>query len=199
MAGSAGPAKLILMTRAPCAAAQSIPLRILKVVPSAPRPSGRRRAWPVFLRQAPRPSVCRARRSVRRWRCRACAAVSGVPSASKLSAIEPASSGCCDVDAGIDHRNQHIVAFGERVRLRQMQLGEFVLRGIAFAFWLSLCLKGKQIIRLRRRDEPVALQRAHNRGDRATVRDAPAVQRRVRTVEMSGFRYASAETGVAGR
>ena len=42
--------------------------------------------------------------------------------------------GMLDIDAGIDHRNQHIVAFGEGVRLRQMQPGEFILRRVTFAF-----------------------------------------------------------------
>ena len=34
------------------------------------------------------------------------------------------------VDAGIDHRDQDIVALGERMRLRQLQLGQRILRGI---------------------------------------------------------------------
>ena len=39
--------------------------------------------------------------------------------------------GMAEVDAGIDHRDQHLVAGGERVRLVQPQLGERVLRRIA--------------------------------------------------------------------
>ena len=36
-----------------------------------------------------------------------------------------------EVDAGIDHRDQHLVAGGERVRLADAKLGERVLRRIA--------------------------------------------------------------------
>ena len=36
------------------------------------------------------------------------------------------------VDPGIDHRHQYLVAAGERMCLRQPQLGKFILRVIAF-------------------------------------------------------------------
>ena len=36
------------------------------------------------------------------------------------------------IDAGIDHRDQHLLALGERVGLRQAKLGEGILPGIAF-------------------------------------------------------------------
>ena len=120
------------MTRAPFAAAQSRPLRILKVVPSAlvpcriegaDREDARAGAAPISL-------PCAAIRPAMAVPC--LCGVIGVSSASKVCATAPASSGCDGVDAGIDHRDQHIVAFGERMRLRQPQLGEFVLRGIAF-------------------------------------------------------------------
>ena len=39
--------------------------------------------------------------------------------------------GMAEVDAGIDHRDQHRVAVGERVRLADAELGERVLRRIA--------------------------------------------------------------------
>ena len=35
------------------------------------------------------------------------------------------------IDAGIDHRDQHLIALGETMRERQPQLAERILRGIA--------------------------------------------------------------------
>ena len=52
-------------------------------------------------------------------------------SASKVPAITPRNSGCDGVDAGIDHRDQHVVAARQAVRLLQPQLGQRVLRRIA--------------------------------------------------------------------
>ncbi len=96
--------------------------------------------------------------------------------------------GMIGVHAGIDHRHQHLVALGEPVRLRQPQLGEFVLRGVAFGHGVALnLLQREQIIRLRRCDDPIGFQYAHHRGDRAAVGNPPAEQGGAGQLERLGF------------
>jgi hypothetical protein len=41
--------------------------------------------------------------------------------------------GMSEVDAGIDHRDQHLFALGELMRLPQPELGQRILRRVAFA------------------------------------------------------------------
>ncbi len=80
------------------------------------------------------------------------------------------------IDAGVDHRHQHVIAHGESVRLRQMQLGEQILRLAAFAGRVAAALAGgEQIIGLRRRYDPVGFKRAHHGRHRAAIRNTPAV------------------------
>ena len=63
------------------------------------------------------------------------------------------------IDARIDYCDQDIVTFGDLMRLRQMQLGQFILRRIALGFAFAL-LQREQIIRLRRGHHLVGLQLA---------------------------------------
>jgi len=67
--------------------------------------------------------------------------------------------GVIDVHARVDDGDQYLVALGERMRLRQMQLGEFVLRGVAFLGRRGFALLHReQIIRLHRGHSRVALK-----------------------------------------
>ena len=176
------------MTRAPFAAAQSRPLRMLNVVPSA--------LAPVPSKSADRQDM-RARRRAHQfamgrdqagdggamlvWRHRRRQGVVGLRGrANQLGMI--------GIDAGVDDRHRHVVAFGEGVRLRQMQLGEFVLRSVAFGRCLRLILlQREQVIRLRRGDDPIGFQRTHHRGDRAAIRNPPAEQSRTGQLERLRF------------
>ena len=174
------------MTRAPFAAAQSRPLRMLNVVPwgagagaveGADRQDmrARRRAYQLAMGrdQAGDSGAMLVRRH--RWptRCRATFFGDG---ASQLGMI--------GIDAGVHDRHRHVVALGEGVRLRQMQLGEFVLCGVAFGHGLRfILLQRKQVIRLRRGDDPIGFQRTHHRGDRAAIGNSPSEQSRARQLE----------------
>ena len=118
----------MLMTRALLAAAQSIPLRMLKVVLCALSPS------PVKARTAEQPHLRRnadqfavggdgaghAGAVRMRRRRRAERVVFARDHAGEI--------GMAGVDLGIDHRHQHVVAIADAVRVQQMQLGNDILR-----------------------------------------------------------------------
>ena len=82
------------------------------------------------------------------------------------------------VNARVDHSDEHVRALRKRMRLRQAQLGEAVLGRVAAGRRLVL-LQGKEVVRLCRSDEPIAFQGAYNGGHRTTIRNAPAIQRRI--------------------
>ena len=129
--GSAGPAKLMLMMRACCSEAYSTLLRIAMVVASATGPAGhRRRGWRGFSQPARPPSAGHGRRSRRQWRCHAMRLL-GLAERVERADDRARQFGMTEVDAGIDHRDQHPVAVGERVRLADAELGERVLRRVA--------------------------------------------------------------------
>ena len=77
-----------------------------------------------------------------------------------------------DVDAGIDHRDPHVVALGHRMRFRQTQLADGILAGIV-PRRVGL-LQGEAIVALHRADAAVSQQLPRHRIDRAAVRNAPA-------------------------
>ncbi len=95
------------------------------------------------------------------------------------------------VDAGIDHRDQHLVALGERVRLRQAELVGRILpwtlrdgllgrrRFAARARLLLrlLLLRGVNVVRLHILDQAVGFERANDLRHRTPVLDLPAKER----------------------
>ena len=110
-----------------------------------------------------------------------------VERASNVPAMEPASSESVSVDRGVDDRHEDIVAFRESMRLRQAQFGKPVLGGVAFGPGFYL-LQHEQVIRLRPGHEPIRLELAHDRCDRAVAFNAPTIKRRARQLERLAFK-----------
>ena len=143
--GSRGPAKLILMMRAPWLAAQSTPLRILNVVPCALSCSPAKArtassftfgATPIELGMrgdgAGHAGAVRVRRR-------------GGAERVELADEHAGEIGMLRVDFGIDHSHDHVVAIGELVRFQKMQLGNDVLLGV----WGWLVVLRRRRLRLR--------------------------------------------------
>ena len=129
--GSFGPAKLILMTRAPCFTDQSMPLRMLKVVLSAlaalvEKACTARRRAPGAM---PSSRWCEAMAPAMPVPC-ACG-FSGASIALKRCAITPSRSGCGGIDFRIDHRDRDIGAADDAVDVGNLELLQDVLRGVA--------------------------------------------------------------------
>ena len=81
------------------------------------------------------------------------------------------------IDAGIDHGHEHAAAIGEPVGFGKPQLGDCILRRVAFGRRLAiLLLQGEGEIRLRRRNPLLAGKRADHVRNRPPVVDAPAVE-----------------------
>jgi hypothetical protein len=78
----------------------------------------------------------------------------------------------CDIDAGVDHRDPHVIAFCHRMRCDQMQLADGVLPRIV-PCRLGL-LEREAIVARHRADAAGGKQLPRHRLDRATVGNAPA-------------------------
>ena len=94
-----------------------------------------------------------------------------LPSASKVSATELASSGCLASTPEFDHRNGDVHAAGELVGLRQPQLRDRILRGIALGRGLLLILQEIAEIELHRPHAAVGGEFTAHRLDRTPVDD----------------------------
>ncbi len=79
------------------------------------------------------------------------------------------------VDGGIDDGHKDVLAFGDRMRFGQTQLGDPILRGIAFPFRIVL-LKRVQVIGLSGCDDPIGLKFANHGAHRTAIGNAPAVK-----------------------
>src|SRR5262245_16903612 len=109
-------------------------------------------------------------------------AFSSESSASKLSTTMP-ELGMSEVDAGVDHRDQHLVALGELMRLPQAQLRQRVLSRVALAerrggwrlaLGRQLLLEPVDVVWLRGQNDAFGLQGADDRGHGAPVGNRPA-------------------------
>ena len=123
---SAGPAKLILMTRALDFPAQSRPLRMFRLVPSEPAERERMRGEHMHRGRSA------DELAMRRDHARDAGAVRmrlvGRAGRIERRRDDARKIGMGRIDRGVDHRDQHMLALGERMRLRQVQLGERILR-----------------------------------------------------------------------
>jgi len=91
--------------------------------------------------------------------------------------------GMSEVDAGIDHRDQHLVALSELVRLPQAQLGRRVLPRVALAeerggrrlaLGRQLLLELVDVVWLRGQNDAFGLQGVDDRRHGAPVGNPPA-------------------------
>ena len=82
------------------------------------------------------------------------------------------------LDFGIDHRDRHVFAGGDLLRLFDMQCAQRVLRIVARtgAGLARLVLHGEQVIGLRVRDDDLILQRRHEARHRIAGGDTPAIE-----------------------
>ena len=186
----------MLITRAPCAAAQSSALEDVE--------RGAFRAGGFRIEGAHREDFCVRRRSHQlAVRCdqagdRRSVLVRGRGCRKRIERTGDRAGelGVVSVDAGIDDRHQDVIALCEGMCLWQAQFGELVLRGVACGPGFVL-LQHEQVIRLRRRHEAIGLELAHDCCDRAPAGNTPAIQRGAGKLERLAFDDASAGAGVA--
>lgn len=101
------------------------------------------------------------------------------------------------INARVDHSDEHVRALRKGMCLRQVQLGEAVLGGISPGRRLVF-LQGKEVIRLCRSVEPIAFEGTYNGGHRTTIRNAPAIQRRVGQLKTLTFDARQPESALQG-
>ena len=102
-----------------------------------------------------------------------------------------------DIDRGIDDGDENVVSAGQPMRLVETELGKHILRrvagqrgGVRFPFGrharVRLLFQPEHVVRLHRRKDAFVRESRDDGRNRATIRNAPAVQPRAEKLDIVG-------------